>query len=402
MSIDGSDSQTQARPTADGRDGPLTGIVVADFSRVLAGPYATMMLGDLGATVIKVERPGGGDETRAWGPPYIGDESTYYVSTNRNKRSIILDLASPEGASTAQELATRADVLIENFLPGRLGLFGLDAETLLARCPKLIYCSITGFGDDQQIPGYDFVIQASAGLMSITGDAEGTPYKVGVAVVDVLTGLNAVIAILAALRVRERTGLGQHVSISLFSTLLSSLANQMSEYINTGNIPLRLGNRHPSVVPYETVDTADRPVALAVGNDRQFAQLCEVIDKPELSRDPRFATNAARVGHHDELLGEIRSIFRSATAKEWTDRLSAVGVPVGTVNDLEGAIEFARELGIEPVVSFENPFGPSVATICNPINLSVTPVSYRRSPPKLGADTEDVLAWLDGRAELKD
>ncbi len=380
--------------------GRLCGVVVADFSRVLAGPLATMMLGDLGATVIKVERPDGGDDTRAWGPPFVDGVSTYYLAANRNKRSVALDLSSHDGREYARRLAERADVLVENFLPGHLRAFGLDAETLLVSSPRLVYCSITGFGDENHIPGYDFLVQAMGGLMSITGEGRGTPFKVGVALVDVLSALNAVIAIQAALCAREQTGRGQRVSVNLFSTLLGSLANQISSYINTGEVPQAIGNRHPSVVPYETFPTSDGVIALAVGNDRQFASLCEVAGLPQLPTDARFATNSARVENHDELFDHLCVEFQMRTSLEWTNLLSSVGVPAGPVNDLAQAIELANRLDLDPIVTFNTPMNHVVSTIASPLRLSTTPVTYRLAPPALGADTDEVLQWLEGRGDL--
>src|SRR3954462_14843267 len=283
---------------------PLDGILVADFSRVLAGPYASMLLGDLGADVIKVERPDGGDDTRAWGPPWRGEQSTYYLGLNRNKRSVALDLGDDEDVQLARELASRADVVLESFRPGLMSRWGLDPDTLRAANPRLVTCSITAFGTGEAgsaLPGYDFLLQARGGLMSIPGEPDGQPVKVGSAVVDLICGLLAVVGVQAALAERERTGRGRHVEVSLMDAALTSLLNQGSAWVAGGVVPGRMGNRHPSIVPYETFDAADRPFAVAVGNDRVFARLCEAVGRPELPADARFATNEARVAHVDEL-----------------------------------------------------------------------------------------------------
>lgn len=402
-------------PAAESSAGPLGGIVVADFSRVLAGPLASMFLADLGATVIKVERPPSGDDTRSWAPPTIGSMSTYFTSVNRNKRSIALDLADPEDLAVARTLAGRADVLIENFLPGKLAGFGLDAESLRAVNPGLVYCSISGFGSGAgaELAGYDFVVQAVGGLMSITGHDADAPTKVGVAVVDVLTGLHATIGILAALRARDSAregagdsagdgarnragfGLGQQVEVNLLSSLLSSLVNQGAGYINGAGVPAPMGNQHPSIAPYETLATRDAPLAVAVGNDRQFRQFANVIGLPELAEDERFATNPARVRHRLELVERLESALAADTAAGWTARLQAARIPCGPVNDLGGAFDLATGLGLNPVVSFDAQGDqPSIATLANPVRLSGTPVRYHRPPPALGADSREVRAWL--------
>jgi crotonobetainyl-CoA:carnitine CoA-transferase CaiB-like acyl-CoA transferase len=324
-----------------------------------------MVLADLGATVVKVERPGSGDDTRSWGPPWVGSTSTYYAGVNRNKRSVTLDLGDPADLALARRLALRADVLIENFLPGRLSSFGLDAATLLAENPALVYCSISGFGSGPgaDLPGYDFVVQAVGGLMSITGESGRAPTKAGVALVDVLTGLNATIATLAALRSRERTGQGQHVEVDLFSGLLAALVNQAAAFLNTGAAPAAMGNQHPSIAPYETLAARDAPLAVAVGNDRQFRLLTAAIGRPDLADDARFASNDQRVAHRV---------------------------------DLAGAFDLARRLIAEPVVSFADPHGgqPPLHTVASPLHLGATPVRYHRAPPRLGADSAEVRQWL--------
>jgi crotonobetainyl-CoA:carnitine CoA-transferase CaiB-like acyl-CoA transferase len=375
--------------------GSLDGVLVADFSRVLAGPLASMFLADLGATVVKVERPGRGDDTRQWGPPYVGSMSTYYSSVNRNKRSVTLDLSDPTDAQLARALAARADVLIENFLPGKLAAFELDVASARRANPGLVYCSISGFGSGTALPGYDFVVQAVGGLMSVTGQPDAEPAKVGVALVDVLTGLHATIGILAALRERERGGEGQHVEVNLLSSLLSALVNQGASYLNGAPAPTRMGNQHPSIAPYETLATRDAPLAVAVGNDRQFRVFAAVLGRPELAEDERFSTNPARVAHRPELVRQLEAALHTDTATEWTARLQAAGVPCGPVNDIGAALDLATALGLAPVATFDSADGePAVATLANPLGLGRTPVQYRRRPPELGADSAEVRAWL--------
>ncbi|MGC9669108.1 CaiB/BaiF CoA transferase family protein [Planosporangium sp. 12N6] len=361
--------------------GPLHGLLVADFSRVLAGPLATMTLGDLGAEVVKVERPGTGDETRSWAPPSAPDgTSTYYLAVNRNKRSVSLDLSTPEGREVARELALRADVLVENFAPGTMERFGLGYDDLAADNPRLVYASVTGFGRDSALPGYDFLIQAVGGLMSLTGEPDGAPTKVGVALVDVLAGQNLTSGVLAALYARERTGRGQRVEVNLLGSLLAALVNQASAYLNAGVVGERMGNRHPSIAPYETLRTADSPIVVAVGNDRQFARLCDGLATPRLVSDVRFADNPARVRHRDALVAELESVLRSRPAAHWVEALTAAGVPCGRVNDVAGAFALAERLGLDPVV--RQPGWPT--SVASPLRLSDTPVSYRLPPPEQG------------------
>jgi crotonobetainyl-CoA:carnitine CoA-transferase CaiB-like acyl-CoA transferase len=375
---------------------PLQGLLVADFSRVLAGPLASMFLADLGATVIKVERPGAGDDTRSWGPPYAGPVTTYYTSVNRNKHSVTLDLTDPDDLGLARRLARRADVLLENYQPGKLAGFGLDAATLADENPGLVHCSISGFGTGAgaHLPGYDFVAQAVGGLMSITGEPGGSPVKAGVALVDVLTGLHATIGILAALRERERSGRGQAVVVNLLSSLLSSLVNQGAAYINGAGVPTAMGNKHPSIAPYETLQTRDLPIAVAVGNDRQFAAMTKSLGRPELAADQRFATNRDRVANRAALVAALESILSTHDAAHWTDVLQCCGVACGPVNDIGAAIRLATRLGLHPVVHHPSSGGQRIATLANPITLSRTPVSYRAAPPALGADDSAVRAWL--------
>jgi crotonobetainyl-CoA:carnitine CoA-transferase CaiB-like acyl-CoA transferase len=402
--------RTVSPVTAESAAAPLAGVLVADFSRVLAGPLASMFLADLGATVIKVERPGVGDDTRHWGPPYVDeseDMSTYFASVNRNKRSVTLDLASDDDLRLAKSLAGRADVLIENFLPGKLAAVGLDSAQLRASHPALIYCSISGYGSGTgaALPGYDFVVQAVGGLMSITGEIAGEPVKVGVALVDVLTGLHATIAILAALRDRDRTGQGQNIEVNLLSSLLSSLVNQGSAYLNGGSVPSRMGNQHPSIAPYETLATGKGQIALAVGNDRQFRALAIELEKPDLADDARFHTNRARVLNRAELIALLEGALATDTAGNWCARLQAVGVPCGQVNDLDGAFRLAESLGLRPVARFDERDGePAVATLSSPLGLRDGAIEYRRRPPALGADDAAVRRWLrgDGNVSLLD
>jgi crotonobetainyl-CoA:carnitine CoA-transferase CaiB-like acyl-CoA transferase len=371
--------------------GPLEGLVVADFSRVLAGPFATMLLGDLGADVVKVEHPKGGDETRAWGPPFHDGHSTYYLSVNRNKRSVALDLKSNSGRRAARALATRADVLVENFKAGSLERLGLGYEQVAADNPGLVWCSISGFGRGAgaELPGYDFLVQAMSGLMSITGPAGGEPTKVGVALVDVLTGLYALGGVLAALTERERTGRGQRVEVSLLGSALASLVNQASSFLCAGTPPRAMGNRHPSITPYETLATADRPLVVAVGNDGQFARLCRVLGLDGTAADPRFATNADRVANREELVPLLEGALAARGGADWVAALADAGVPCGLVNDVGEAFALAERLGLAPVAD-----AGGVPQVANPIGLSATPASYRLAPPALGEHTAEVLRWL--------
>lgn len=377
-------------------DGALGDLLVADFSRVLSGPTTSLLLADLGATVIKVESPDG-DETRAWGPPYADGESTYFLATNRNKRSIVLDLKSTRGRSLAETLVERADVLVENFRPGTMDRLGLGYEEMAARNPGLIYCSISGFGSGAgaSMPGYDFLVQAVGGLMSVTGEADGEPMKIGVALVDYVTGLFATVAVLAALRHRDHTGRGQRVETNLLSSLLAGLSNQSSGYASAGVVPGRMGNAHPSVAPYETVPVSDGTIVLAVGNDRQFAALCDILGCAELSSDPRFATNAARVSNLAEMRAELRARTSLRAGAELVETLMAAGVPAGPVNDLAGAVALAERLGLEPLVEMLRPDGAVVRQVRSPLRLDASPVSYRLAPPRLGEDEEQVIAWLE-------
>lgn len=366
--------------------GALEGLTVIDFSRVLAGPYATMLLGDFGAEVIKIERPGTGDDTREWGPPYdAAGVATYFNAVNRNKRSLVLDLTNPEDVSRAADLVAGADIVVENFRPGTMEKLGLGYDRLREIKPDLIYCAITGFGRDggADLPGYDLLVQAVGGLMSITGQQPGEPTKVGVAVVDVLAGLHAITGILAALNHRTRTGEGQRVDTSLLSVLLSSLVNQASAFLGAGTVPQIMGNRHPSIAPYQTFSTADRPIAVAVGNDKQFRLLAEALELDVLATDRRFASNALRVRNRDALCAILESRFSQRGADHWYATLTSVGVPAGPINDVAEAFSFADKLGLVSTVAVPGSITPQVA---NPIGLSATPPTYRSSPPHLGQD----------------
>lgn len=378
-------------PTAPG---PLTGIRVADFSRVLAGPYATMLMADLGADVIKVEPPSG-DDTRQWAPPRDATgRATYFAAANRNKRSIALDLTDEDDRSKALDLATSADVVMENFRPGVMARFGLDHASLAAVNPRLVMCSITGFGSGPGagLPGYDLLVQAMGGLMSITGDPAGEPSKVGVALVDVVTGLHALSAVQAALLERTRSGQGQYVEVNLLSSLLSGLVNQASAAVGTGVSPGRAGNAHPSISPYEPLPTGDGQLVLAVGNDRQFQRLARVLGAPELATDARFATNVARVEHRVELRAILVRLLLARSAQDWTAELCAVGVPAGPINSIGEAIALAESLGLAPVVQTRS--GDRVsAQVANPMRFSRTPVAYRAAPPDL--DEHRGAWWMD-------
>jgi crotonobetainyl-CoA:carnitine CoA-transferase CaiB-like acyl-CoA transferase len=375
--------------------GALNGLVVADFSRVLAGPYAAMLLGDLGAEVVKVERSHLGDDTRAWGPPYAGGEATYFLSANRNKRSVELDLQDFGDRAVAFELARRADVVLENFRPGTMQRYGLSYEDIRQVNPAVVYCSITGFGAGvgASLPGYDLLVQAVGGLMSVTGPAPGQPVKAGVAVVDVLTGLHATVGILAALRARTSSGEGQRVEVNLLNTLLSSMVNQSSAYTAAGSVPGIMGNRHPSIAPYEIYATSDQPLVIAVGNDKQFRALCLGLDSARLAEDPRFKTNADRVANVDALSACITHRLSDHPAATWYARLTPLGVPCGPVNDLAGAFAFADDLGLDPYITVGTDTD-AVTLTANPIGLSANPATYRRRPPALGEHSAEIRAWL--------
>lgn len=392
--------------------GALAGLKVLDLSRVLAGPWAGQMLADLGADVVKIERPDSGDDTRAWGPPYLRDadgrdtsEAAYFLCANRNKRSLAIDLTTTEGQVRVRELVASADVLIENFKVGGLAGYGLDYASLSALNPRLIYCSITGFGQDgpyAQRAGYDFMIQALGGMMSVTGRAEDEPgagpVKVGVAVTDILTGLYASNAILAAVMERERSGLGQHIDLSLLDVQVACLANQSLNYLTTGTPPKRMGNAHPNIVPYQDFPSADGDFILTVGNDSQFRRFCSVAGHPEWAEDPRFATNAQRVAHRDLLIPLIRQVTVFRTTDQWMADLEQAGVPCGPINDLAQVFADPQVLARGLKVRMAHPLSGEVDLVANPIRLSRTPVEYRLAPPLLGEHAAQILRdWL-GRA----
>ncbi|GAB3246547.1 CaiB/BaiF CoA transferase family protein [Nocardioides dilutus] len=375
---------------------PLDGLVVADLSRVLAGPLATQTLADLGAIVVKVEHPAGGDDTRSWGPPWSSAGSSYFDAANRSKRSIVLDLDDPDDLAVCDRLIDRADVLVENFRVGSLAKYGLDSASTRARWPRLVHCSITGFGSagGATLPGYDMVVQALGGLMSITGESDGDPQKVGVALVDVLTSKDAVIGILAALRHRDLTGVGQAVEVNLLMSLLGSLANQASSYFATGVSPSRLGNQHPSIAPYETLQCADGLIVVACGNDGQFRRLCQVLGIPEVGSDPRFADNSARVAARSELRGLLEAPLAQATAAVWQARLTEVGVPAGEVQDVAGGFALATRLGLDPLV---HPAGEGATPlVAHPVTYSGFAPAPARRPPTLSEHDQQVRHWLAG------
>ncbi|GAB3600340.1 CaiB/BaiF CoA transferase family protein [Microbacterium tumbae] len=380
---------------------PLDGVVVADFSRVLAGPLATMTLADLGARVIKIERPGSGDDTRAWGPPYAeSGMTTYFESANRGKESVALDLTDPSDRARAHAIIARSDVVIENFRPGLFARMGFDWDTLSARHPGLVYASVSGFGlgDGASLPGYDFVAQAVGGLMHITGERDGEAVKAGVALVDVLTGKDAVIGILAALRRRESSGRGSRIDVNLLSSLQAALVNQMSAHLGAGVEPGRLGNRHPSIAPYEVLHCADGPLAVACGNDAQFVKMAAELGSPEVAEDPRFRRNSDRVAHREELVRVLESALAADTAGAWSARLNRAGVAAGEVNTIGDGIALAERLGLEPVREAVGADGRRSRQIRPPISWTPAIPEPAGAPPRLGEHDETVRAWLDGSA----
>lgn len=374
--------------------GPLEGLLVADFSRVLAGPHCTMLLGDLGATVIKVESPGG-DDTRGWIPPEREGVSTYYLGVNRNKRSITLDLGDAEDRAIAQELAARADIFVENFRPGGLRRFGLDYAPVRERNPGIIYLSISGFGSTggAALPGYDGLVQAISGLMSLTGDPDGTGYRAGMPVFDILAGLHATIGILAALNHRSQTGEGQQIEVSLLASALFGMANHSSAYVAGGVVPFRMGNGHPSLFPYEPFPTADRDLIVIAGNDGQFRKLCEVLGVPELPEDPRFARTEDRNRNRELLRPLLVERLRTRTANDWFEALTSAGLPSGPINTVDGGFRYATDLGLDPIVQAGRG-EDAVPTVRNPITFSATPPRYDLPPPALGQDGAVIRAWL--------
>ncbi len=387
--------------------GALSHLKVLDLSRVLAGPWASQLLADLGAEVIKIERPGSGDDTRGWGPPFLKcadgnetSESAYFLCTNRGKQSVCIDIDTEEGQHHLRSLAAQCDVVIENFKVGGAARYGLDYAGLSAINPQLVYCSITGFGQNgpfAERPGYDFLIQALGGLMSITGapDAEGgSPQKVGVALTDIMTGLYATIGILAALSERERSGLGQYVDLALLDVTAATLANQASNFLVGGKVPERLGNAHPNIVPYQSFVTSDGHCIVAVGNDAQFARFAEALGLADLAQDPRFVTNQARVDHREELIPQLQRVMLERTKAEWIAILESAGVPAGPINQIDEVFQHPQVLAREMRINVPHPDNPALELVGCPIKLSRTPVQYQRPPPKLGEHTDEVLGAL--------
>lgn len=390
----------------------LDGIRVLDLSRILAGPWCTQNLADLGADVIKIERPRVGDDTRAWGPPYLKDgdgqdtsESAYYLSANRNKRSVEADMATPEGAALIRELAAVSDILVENFKVGGLAKYGLDYDSLKEINPRLIYCSVTGFGQDgpfAQRPGYDFMIQGMGGLMSITGERDdlpgGGPQKAGVAVTDIVTGMYATVAILAALQERHRSGLGQHLDIALLDCHVALLANQNSNYFNSGVAPTRAGNAHQNVVPYQVFAASDGHLIVATGNESQYRAYCRAIGAPELGDDPRFCTNRLRVTNRELLIGMLTAIMQEGRRDDWIAKLEAVGVPCGPINNIAQAFAHPQSEARQLRRDLPHPSGSTAPVTASPLRFSGSPVVYRRAPPLLGEHTEEVLRDVLGKS----
>lgn len=374
--------------------GPLDGLIVADLSRILAGPYCSMLLADMGATVIKVESAAG-DDTRAWTPPEHNGVSTYYLSINRNKQSIVLDFRDPDDVALVHELFRRADVVVENFKVGGLDKFGLDYESAAEINPALVYLSISGFGtaEGSGLPGYDLVVQAVSGLMSLTGDPDGPAYRAGISVFDVMTGMHGTIGILAALRQRAETGQGQHVEVNLLSSALSGLVNHSGGFAAAGVVPFRMGNAHPSVYPYQTMPTGDRDVIVACGNDRQFHMLCKVIGAPELAEDDRFRKNADRTANRDVLHPMLVEKLSEWSADDLFHALNTAGVPCGPINSIAEGVQLADQLGLDPVVQVGEG-SDQIGLISNPITFSDAAIRYESPPPALGAHSDDIRAWL--------
>ena len=381
-------------PLGHSGKGPLHGVVIADFGRVLAGPYCTMLLADMGATVIKVEGPAG-DETRLWVPPVHEDKSTYYLSINRNKLSVKLDFNDPEELQLAKELVRKADIMVENFKPGGLSKYGLDYDSVTKSNPSIIVASITGFGTagGADLPGYDLLVQAASGLMSLTGDTDTGPFRAGVAVIDVFTGMHACIGILAALAHRNLTGQGQHIEVNLMSSALSGLVNQTGAYAIAGVTPKRMGNEHPSIYPYEPIATGDGQLVFAIGNSKQYRMLCEKIGRPELADDPRFVTAPDRSHNRKELRPLLEEALASMSAVDWFEKLSKAGIPCTPILDVASGVAFAESIGLSPIIQCGEG-DEAMPGIRNPITFSHTPVTYDKAPPKLGADTAIVREWL--------
>ncbi|WP_276938871.1 CaiB/BaiF CoA transferase family protein [Ferrimicrobium acidiphilum] len=381
--------------TEQGKAGPLEGLLIADFSRILAGPYATMLLADLGATVVKVEGPKG-DDTRTWMPPEHDGVATYYTSVNRNKRSIVLDLKDPVDLELAKTLIQRSDVMIENFKPGQLKRFGLDFDTAAGINPHLIYASITGFGDKSvgaTMMGYDLMVQAMSGLMSLTGSPDDVAYRAGISVFDIMAGMHATIGILAALQERHQSGKGQHVDVSLMASALSGLANHTGAYVLAGVVPYRMGNAHPSLFPYEPLPTKTGDLVVIAGNDSQFRALTEALGAPQLADDPDFARNELRTMHRERLRPILVELLQAKSAEEWFEVLTAANVPCAPIATVDQGLNLAASFGLEPTVEVPTQRGP-MEMIRNPIGLSRTPPSYRRGSPALGEHSEEIRAWL--------
>ncbi|HVC20031.1 MAG TPA: CoA transferase [Vicinamibacterales bacterium] len=393
-----------AHAAPSGPHGPLHGLTVLDLTRVLSGPYCTMLLGDMGARIIKIERPGRGDDTRGWGPPFIDGESAYFLSINRNKESVTLDFKQPEGRRVLDALIARADVLVENFRPGTLARLGLGYDDLKARFPRLVYCSISGFGQTgprRDGPGYDAILQAEGGLMSITGAADGPAYRLGVAIADIVTGLFAAQGITMALFARERGGAGQYVDIGMLDSVAALLSYQAAIYFATGAAPGRMGNRHPTIVPYETFETADGEIVIAVGNEELWRTFCAAIGLDELTADPRFVANRDRVSNYDLLRPILSDRLREHSRQYWLDRLTGAGVPAGSVRDLHEVFTDPQLLARAMIAAVEHPAAGPLRLLGVPVKLSETPGSVRRPPPLLGEHTEQVLtvdAGLDRAA----
>jgi crotonobetainyl-CoA:carnitine CoA-transferase CaiB-like acyl-CoA transferase len=382
-------------PDRLGRPGPLAGLLVADFSRVLAGPYCTMLLADLGADVIKVESPSG-DDTRSWMPPVTEDgASTYFLSINRNKRSVALDLKNERDLEMAKTLARRADVFVQNFKPGGLARYGLDYDSVSALNPAIIYASISGFGSGggKDLPGYDLMVQAMSGLMSLTGSPDGPPYRAGISAFDVIAGLHTTIAILAALSYRTATGLGQHLEASLMASAMSGMVNQTSAYAAAGVVPFRMGNSHPSLFPYEPLPTGDGDLIVTAGNDAQFRRLCDAIGAPELPDDPRFSANPGRTANRDKLKPLLAEKLAARSAADWFDLLIAAGVPCGPINTVDKGIEFAQKIGLDPIIT-AGEGDRTRPSMRHPVTFSATPASYPLAPPELDEQGDEIRTWL--------
>ena len=396
-------TQKTTQPAA----GPLSGIRVLDLTRILAGPSSTQLLGDYGADIVKVERPGAGDDTRGWGPPYVQDaegnntrESAYYMSTNRNKRSIAVDIASPEGADIIRKLAVQADIVVENFKVGGLKKYGLDYDSLKELNPKVIYCSITGYGQtgpNASKAGYDLMAQGYGGIMSLNGVPDGEPVKVGVGITDLMCGMYASTAILAALRHRDQTGEGQYIDVALVDSQVAWLQNEGVSYLTSGDVPKRRGNQHASIVPYQVFELNDGHLIFAVGNDSQYAKFCGVLGRPDLATDPRYITNVDRIKHRDTLIPTLTGIIKKADKKSMLESMNAVGVTCGPIHTVDEVFATNQVAARDMVITMDHPLSASgtVDLIGNPVKFSKTPVTYRKAPPICGADTQDVLKeWL--------